>query len=86
MRYDFYLPNYKEKGLLIEAMGIQHEKPIRFYNAITEEEAIIKFEQQKYRDELKRKYAEDNGIELLYIWYYELDNIPEILTTKLKLN
>lgn len=86
LRYDFYLPNYKEKGLLIEAMGIQHEKPIRFYNAITEEEAIIKFEQQKYRDELKRKYAEDNGIELLYIWYYELDNIPEILTTKLKLN
>ena len=57
-----------------------------FYGVQTDEEVKRQFEELKYRDELKRIYAEDNGIELLYIWYYELDNIPEILTTKLKLN
>lgn len=82
LRYDFILKRY---NLVIECQGIQHEKSVQFYTT-TEKEAIEKFEEQKYRDEIKRKYAEDNKIDLLYIWYYELDSIPEILKNKLKLN
>lgn len=82
-RYDFYLKQY---NLIIECQGKQHEEETNFYGVQTDEEVKKQFEELIYRDELKRKYAEDNGIDLLYIWYYELDNIPEILTTKLKLN
>ena len=82
MRYDFILEKY---NMVIECQGIQHEKAVRFYNAVTQEEAEKKFKEQLLRDELKRKYAEEHGIDLLYIWYYELDNIPEILKNKLKL-
>lgn len=34
-------------------------------------------------DEIKRKYAKDNKIDLLEIWYYDFDNIETILRNKL---
>lgn len=82
-RYDFYLPDY---NLLIECHGIQHRKPYIAYKGMPMEEAIANFEYQKYRDKYKKDYAKNNKYDLLYIWYYELDNISNILTTKLKLN
>jgi len=79
LSYDFYLPNY---NLLIEYQGIQHEKPIDFEGK-GEEWAKEQFEYQQEHDRRKREYAKNNNINLLEIWYYDFDNIEEILTNQL---
>ena len=68
--YDFYLPEY---NLLIEYQGEQHIRPVSYFGG---EEGLKK--QQKH-DELKRNYATDNNIKLIEIWYYDFDNIENIL-------
>lgn len=75
LSYDFYLPNH---NALIEFQGIQHEKPIDF-NGKGTEDAKENFRKQQEHDKRKRKYAQDHNIELLEIWYYDFDNIDEIL-------
>jgi hypothetical protein len=77
LSYDFYLPDY---NLLIECQGEQHEKWIKGW--ITKED----FKKQLEHDERKRKYALENNIRLLEIWYYDINNIEEILTHRLNLN
>ena len=74
LSYDFYLPIY---NLLIEFQGIQHEQPIEYFGG--EEQ----FEIQQEHDKRKREYAKQNNINLLEIWYYDIDNIEEILTNTL---
>lgn len=37
-------------------------------------------ELQLTRDNLKREYAKDNNMRLLEIWYWDFDNIEEILS------
>ena len=74
LSYDFYLPNY---NLLIEYQGRQHEHPIDYFGG--EEQ----FRVQQEHDERKREYAKLHNINLLEIWYYDEDNIEEILTKKL---
>lgn len=72
LSYDFYLPKY---NLLIEYQGKQHETQIgQFGN----------FERQQEHDTRKRDYAKDNGYNLLEIWYWDFDNIEEILEKYLK--
>ena len=75
MSYDFYLPDY---NLLIECQGEQHERFIRGFHE-TEES----FEKQLEHDRRKREYAKKNNIDLLEIWYYDMDSIEEILIEKL---
>lgn len=75
LSYDFYLPIY---NLLIEFQGEQHEKP--HFGIFGGDEAFIK---QQEHDSRKREYAKQNNINLLEIWYYDIDNIEEILTNKL---
>ena len=70
MSFDFYIPDW---NILIEFQGIQHEKPVDFFGG--EEQFLI----QQEHDRRKRKYAEDNNIKLLEIWYYEIKSIPYIL-------
>lgn len=77
LSYDFYLPDY---NLLIEFQGEQHEKPQRFPNCDNE----AKFKIQQEHDKRKREYAKENNIELLEIWYYDYENIENILENKLK--
>ena len=79
IRYDFYLPKH---NLLIEYQGIQHEKPIDF-SGKGEDFAIKCFENQQEHDNRKREYAKENDIELLEIWYYDFDNIENILKSHL---
>lgn len=67
LRYDFYI---KDENLLIEYNGIQHYKWIKFFNKDYKDLLM-----SRHRDWLKRKYARDNGINILYISY--LDNIEE---------
>jgi hypothetical protein len=71
LSYDFYLPQY---NLLIEYQGKQHEKFIKGFH-----QSKLDFEIQKEHDRRKKKYAKDNNIELLEIWYYNYENIEEIL-------
>lgn len=79
IRYDFYLPKH---NLLIEYQGIQHEKPIDF-SGRGEDFAIKCFENQQEHDNRKREYAKKNNIKLLEIWYYDFDNIENILKSHL---
>lgn len=76
LSYDFYLPN---NNILIEYQGIQHNEPIERFGG--EEQ----FEKQKERDKRKRDYAENSGYRLLEIWYYEYDNIDNILNKYLNM-
>ena len=74
MSYDFYL---EDDGILIEIQGIQHEQAIEYFGG--QESFEIQFE----HDKRKRQYAQDYGLFLLEIWYYEFDNIEDILKSRL---
>ena len=71
LSYDFYLPDY---NLLMEYQGEQHE---RFVKGFHENKEC--FKKQQEHDKRKRDYARDNNIDLLEIWYWDFDNIEEIL-------
>ena len=60
LSYDFYLPEY---NILIEYQGIQHYKEKEFFGGKKQ------FKKQQYHDNLKRKYAKDNGYKLLELKY-----------------
>jgi len=79
LSYDFYLPKY---NLLIEYQGEQHEKPIDFHGK-GKKYAEKQFKIQQIHDNLKRDYAENNKIRLLEIWYWDFDNIENILNKEL---
>ena len=76
LSYDFYLPDY---NLLIEYQGNFHDGTADIQ---TEEGFII----QQEHDKRKREYAKDHNIDLLEIWYYDIDNIEQILMNKLHIN
>ena len=76
LSYDFYLPEY---NLLIEYQGEFHDGTVtgsyrNFYD----------FDRQKEHDKRKREYAKENNIGLLEIWYWDFDNIEEILYKQIK--
>lgn len=70
LSYDFYLP---EHNTLIEYQG-------QFHDGSTS--MVLKekyFDKQQKNDRLKRDYAKDNRHNLLEIWYYDFDNIENII-------
>jgi len=71
LSYDFYIPNL---NLLIEYHGGQHEKFTRGIHKTMKD-----FERQVEHDNRKCEYAYYNKIKLLIIWYWDFDNIEEIL-------
>lgn len=73
LSYDFYL---KEYNLLIEYQGEYHDGSILFIPK-------SKLEKWQKYDQLKREYAKSHGIQLLEIWYWDFDNIEEILENTL---
>ena len=77
LSYDFYLKDY---NLLIECQGEQHELPNDFFGGED------RFKIQVEHDKRKREYAERNNIVLLEIWYYDIKNINEILSSKININ
>lgn len=77
LSYDFYLPNH---NLLIECQGEQHEKFIPTFHK-TEKD----FKKQLEHDRRKKQYAKEHNIDLLEIWYYDIDNIEEILLETLQI-
>ena len=76
LSYDFYLPDY---NLLIECQGQQHKE----WQEGWQSKEI--FENQQINDQRKRDYCKRNNIKLIEIWYYEVDNIEEILKEELDL-
>ena len=62
MRFDFYLPDF---NVCIEFDGMQHFKPVEMFGG--EEE----FKKLKVRDEIKNKWCEVNGIELIRFNYLQ---------------
>jgi predicted nucleic acid-binding Zn-ribbon protein len=69
LSYDFYLPEY---NLLIEYQGEYHDGTA---NNQTEEGFLI----QQEHDKRKSEYATVHNIQMLEIWYYEFNNIENIL-------
>ena len=74
LSYDFYIPDY---NLLIEYQGEQHEKANNFFGG--ERQLDVQLE----HDKRKREYAKNHNIKLLEIWYYDFNNIEEILKSQL---
>jgi len=75
LSYDFYIPKL---NLLIEYHGGQHEKFTRGIHKTMKD-----FEKQLEHDNRKCIYADKNNIKLLIIWYWDFDNIEEILEREL---
>lgn len=80
LRFDIYIPKL---NLAIEYDGEQHYIPIDWANKGKEwaEEQLAK---NKYYDQLKNKYCQDNNIILLRIPYWEKDNIKSIIENKIQ--
>lgn len=76
LSYDFYLQDY---NLLIEYQGNFHDG-----TADIQTDNALKIQQE--HDRRKREYAKDHNIELLEIWYWDFDNIKQILKQKLHIN
>jgi len=73
-RFDFYIP---ELRTCIEFDGMQHYKPVDFFGG---DSSFIKGLE---RDERKNKYCEDNGLTLIRIPFYYINQINELLEWKL---
>jgi hypothetical protein len=69
LSYDFYLPN---QNVLIEYQG-------QFHDGSNGEVTKLNLEKQQEHDKRKRDYAKQNCIKLLEIWYWDYDNIENIL-------
>ena len=72
LSFDFYIPNM---NLCIEFDGIQHFEVSSYFGKES-------FELTQKRDKIKDNYCRDNGINLLRIPYWELENVEKILDTE----
>ena len=75
LSYDIYIDS---RNMLIEYQGQFHDG-----TAFNNDE--YKFYRQQEHDRRKRQYAKDHNIKLLEIWYWDFDNIEEILSRELGL-
>jgi hypothetical protein len=73
LSYDFYLP---KQNILIEYQG-------EFHDGSGGEYTNAKLEYQKEHDKRKKEYAKQNRIELLEVWYWDFNNVGEILNKAL---
>lgn len=81
--FDFGIKKGNKVVALIEYDGIQHFEPVRF-NGMTDERALLSFEDCKRHDKIKNQYCINHHIPLLRIRYDEKDNLENILDTFLK--
>ncbi|MBC6695353.1 hypothetical protein H9L25_00980 [Terrisporobacter mayombei] len=75
LSYDFYLPKY---NLLIEYQG-------EFHDGTVSKQTKDEFLRQQEHDKRKVEYAYNHNIKLLEIWYWDFDNIEEILNKEINL-
>lgn len=79
--FDFFLPAL---NFAIEYDGKQHFLATDFSGTASKEKTQKNFILMRYRDEIKTKYCQGNGIKLLRIPYTQFKNIQGILNQKLK--
>lgn len=75
LSYDFYLTDYDQ---LVEYQG-------EFHDGNGNDYIKKNLKRQQEHDKRKIEYAQKSGIELLEIWYWDFENIEEILSSKLKI-
>lgn len=80
LKYDAYV---SEINTAFEYQGEQHYFPVNF-SGKGDEWAKEQFEINQTRDNIKRKYCEDNNIPLIEIPYWEFDNMEYFLLSKIK--
>lgn len=73
LSYDFYLP---EINMLIEYQG-------QFHDGSSGEFSRLNLSSQIEHDKRKRNFAMKNNINLLEIWYWDFENIEDILKEKI---
>lgn len=73
-RFDFFVPSY---NLLIEFDGQQHFEDVEYFKSERG------FDKRRERDLLKTKYAKDNGMSLLRIPYWDINNVQNIISDTL---
>ena len=66
-----------DKVKLIEFQGEQHFKEIPYFQSLDNRNT---FNEIKIRDEIKQKYAKDNGMNFLTINFNQIDKIEELVT------
>lgn len=76
LRFDFYLEQF---NILIEYQGHHHLKPVNKYRR-----AKIVHDQTVIHDGVKEKFAFDNQINLIKIYYQDYEKIDEILINLFK--
>ena len=76
LSYDFYLPNY---NILLECQG-------EFHDGVAYQLSEKDFIKQQEHDKRKFEYAIKHNYIPLEIWYWDYDNIEEILVRELELH
>lgn len=71
--FDFFIP---DKNVLIEFQGEQHFTPIKKFGGF--DDFLIRIK----NDSIKREYAFNKKIEILYINFWEIEKIEKILRDK----
>ena len=72
-RFDFYLPNYKGKEILLEYDGEEHFYFIKYFH-----KSLQNFKAAKERDRIKNSFSLARGIPLYRIPYFEFKNIEKV--------
>lgn len=73
-RFDFYIPNFNGRPLIIEYDGEQHFSPIKKFHKTTSD-----FKATQEHDRRKNSYCLANKILLYRIPYWKIDKINTIL-------
>lgn len=72
-RYDFYLPNYRGRAILIEVDGEQHFKQVKHFQKTKSD-----FKKTQEHDRRKNSYALSHNIILIRIPFWEIESINNI--------
>lgn len=69
-RFDFYIPDYKGKQLLIEVDGEQHFWQVKHFQKTKSD-----FKKTQEHDRRKNRYALSHNITLIRLPFWEINNI-----------
>ena len=82
LSFDFYFPDY---NMCIEFDVIWHFEKVS-WNGCDDKQANIVFQNTVKNDAIKTNYCKQNGIKLIRIPYWNLNNIESILDKELEVN
>lgn len=77
--FDIYLTDF---NVLIEYQGEQHYRPV-YYSSEPKEQAERRHQYVVFHDELKREYCHKHSIPLIYVPFWEFENLDSYLFDQL---